>query len=144
MGTLIRENTNGHGFVATAPRAERVKIILVEWAAYPLHRNKQVDNRVVRCGLGRMLEGLRRFDPGLPIDVTVIINAAGTQDAGELDHSLLGLDQHADGLRGQLARLLEKKRELALAWRMQAYSKLPEKYAFIEAVHFRDNEGQDF
>jgi hypothetical protein len=130
-------------FVATPKRVERVKIILVEWAAYPLYRNKVVDNRVVRCGLGRMLEGLRRFDPGLPIDVTVIINAAGDADGSD-EAAAAAAEQQSDGLRGQLARLMRKRRELALARRLHAYSKLTEKYAFIEAVHFRDNQGQDF
>lgn len=141
MGTLIRETSEARGFVATAPHGERVKIILVEWAAYPLYRNKQVDNRVVRCGLGRMLDGLRRFDPGLPVDVTVIINAAGDVAGSDSEP---GSSQPPDGLRGQLARLRAVQREFALARRLHAYSRLPEKYAFIEAVHFRDNKGQDF
>jgi lipopolysaccharide biosynthesis protein len=114
-----------------------VKIVLVEWAAYPLYRNKVVDGRVVRCGLGRMLDSMRRHDPGLPVDVTVIINGAGDAQAAT------GRDAQP-GLRGKLQHLMEKQRQLSLARRMRAYTELTRKYPFIEAVHFRDNEGQDF
>jgi hypothetical protein len=90
-----------------------------------------------------MLEGLRRFDPGLPIDVTVIINAAGDAE-GPSEPATAVAEQQSDGLRGQLARLMRTRRELALVRRLQAYSKLSERYACVEAVHFRDNQGQDF
>jgi hypothetical protein len=49
------------GLDATAHAREgRVKIVLVEWAAYPLYRNKAVCKHTVRGGLGRMLDGLKR------------------------------------------------------------------------------------
>jgi hypothetical protein len=114
-----------------------VKIVLVEWAAYPLYRNKVVDGRVVRCGLGRMLDSMRRHDPGLPVDVTVIINGAGDAQAS-------AVADVQPGLRGKLQQLMEKQRQLRLAHRMRTYTELTRKYPFIEAVHFRDNEGQDF
>jgi hypothetical protein len=124
-----------------------VKIILVEWAAYPLHRNKVVDKHVVRCGLARTLDNIRRFDPGLPIDVHVVINAAAdgnesVPSAGQSDPP--GVDRAPSVLRTKLESLLRRRRELALARRMRTYAGLARKYPFIEAVHFRDNRGQDF
>lgn len=122
---------------------ERVKIILVEWAEYPLYRNKVVDSHVVRCGLGRMLDGLRRHDPGLPIDVTVIINGA-SEESSLLPSEPPSGEPDTDGLRAQLRWLMRKQRELKLTRRLSTYAGLAEKYPFVEAVHFRDNQGQDF
>lgn len=146
MGISIAEQPDDRsdryrGLLATTPAAseQRVKIILVEWAAYPLHRNKEVHGHIVRCGLGRMLEGMRRYDPGLPVGVVVVINGAD-----ELQQSVQALAAEGDGLRGKLERLLRKRREVQIAQRMRAYCRLAEKYPFIEAVHFRDNQGQDF
>jgi hypothetical protein len=116
----------------------RVKVILVEWAAYPLYRNKIVDKHVVRCGLGRMLEGLERHDAGLPLDVIVVINEAGEQGPAPSEWP------RSARLRSTFDRVLRRPRQLALARRMVAYRKLRERYPFIEAVHFRDNRGQDF
>jgi hypothetical protein len=113
---------------------------LVEWAAYPLYRNKVVDKHVVRCGLGRMLDNLRRYDPGVPLDVIVVINAA----ADESEPSPPASDVPESGLRRKFGRLMERQRELQLARRMHTYERLAERYPFIEAVHFRDNLGQDF
>jgi len=142
MGTtaLDRQNQRNGRLDATArARAEHVKIVLVEWAAYPLYRNKIVDTHTVRCGLGRMLDGLKRYDPVLPIDVVVVIN--GAEEQGATDPKSL---QWPTGLRGKVEHLLRRERELRLARRMRSYATLPRKYPFVEAVHFRGNQGQDF
>lgn len=134
-------------FAAQPAVGERVKIILVEWASYPLYRNKVVDKHVVRCGLGRMLDNIRRFDPGLPIDVHVVINAAAepTSQPPSAGPSVPpGSASGGRGLRTKIEALLRRQRELALARRMRTYAGLARKYPFIEAVHFRDNRGQDF
>jgi hypothetical protein len=155
--TLDKQNPGDGGLDATARAREgHVKIVLVEWAAYPLYRNKVVDKHTVRCGLGRMLDGLKRYDPGLPIDVTVVINGAEQQletsatpssssaaDA-ELSSPQLPSLLWPGGLRGKVERLLRRERELRVARRMRTYASLPRKYPFIEAVHFRGNQGQDF
>lgn len=125
--------------------------MLVEWAAYPLYRNKVVDKHTVRCGLGRMLDRLRRFDPGVPIDVLVVINGAdeaaatAAKQVGQaLARPPLSDARWPAGLRVTVERLLQRQRELRVARRMRAYAALPRKYPFIEAVHFRGNQGQDF
>jgi hypothetical protein len=158
MGTtaLDRQNQGDRGLDAT-PRAgeEHVKIVLVEWAAYPMYRNKVVDKHTVRCGLGRMLDGLKRYDPGLPIEVVVVINGADDESATGLNASSsapaepssappLSHLPWAAGLRSKVERLLRRERELRLERRMRAYAGLPSKYPWIEAVHFRGNQGQDF
>jgi hypothetical protein len=119
-----------------------VKVVLVEWASYPLYRNKVVDKHVVRCGLGRMLDGMRRYDPGLPTDITVVINAAGEEPeaAPRPPSDWPG----ATSLRNKLDQLFRRQREHALARRTRAYHGLSKQYPFIDAVHFRDNQGQDF
>lgn len=159
MGNTAIDKQNGgdEGLDATArPTEGRVKVVLVEWAEYPLYRNKVVDQHVVRCGLGRMLDGLKRYDPGLPIDVVVVINGAARQEetsakpaspsasGGALSSSQLSSVQWPAGLRSKVEHLLRRERELRVARRVRTYATLPRKYPFIEAVHFRGNEGQDF
>jgi hypothetical protein len=145
ISILNWERKSENGLLATPGAAsERVKVILVEWAGYPLYRNKVVDQHVVRCGLGRMLDGLKRYDPGLPIDVTVVINAAAEDEhAARLTPASSG-SVAARGLRRKFEALLRRRRERELGDRMRAYRGLAEQYPFIEAVHFRDNQGQDF
>jgi len=134
------ERKNESGRVAPKGAGECVKVILVEWAAYPLYRDKVVDKHVVRCGLGRTLDGLERRDPGLPVDVTVVINAAGDDHPERSPSNWPGVT----GLRQKFDAVLRRQRELALARRMRAYRHLAQQYPFIEAVHFRANQGQDF
>lgn len=120
--------------------------MLVEWAAYPLYRNKIVDKHTVRCGLGRMLDRIRRYVAGVPIDVVVVINGADEAGATAAKQSdrMLSSPQWPSGLRAKVERLLRRERELRVARRIRAYAALPRRYPFIEAVHFRGNQGQDF
>lgn len=149
---LDKQDQWDEGLDATAQAREgRVKIVLVEWAAYPLNRNKVVDKHTVRCGLGRMLDGLKRYDPGLPIDVVVVINGAEAQAETSAKPSTpsaadaeVADPQSPGGLRGKVERLLRRERELRVALRMRTYAALPRNYPFVEAVHFRGNDGQDF
>jgi hypothetical protein len=106
---------------------ERVKIILMEWAAYPPHRDKLVGRKTVHCGLGRVLDGMQRFDPGLPADVIVVINGAPQESK-------------PSGWGNPLQRLRQRR----IAQRLRSYAELPTKYPFVESVCFRDNRGQDF
>jgi hypothetical protein len=106
---------------------ERVKIILMEWAAYPPHRDKLVGSQWVRCGLGRLLEGMQRYEAGLAAEVLVVINGAPPPPRR--------------GLLGSTMQHLERRR---IRHRLQQYAQLPIEYPFVEAVCFRDNRGQDF
>lgn len=112
-----------------------MKIVLVEWAAYPLTRNKRLGTQHVRCGLGRNLENMARWPAGLAFEVLLIINraepAAGPQ-------GLLG------GARARLEHALHMGEARQLERRMKAYASLPQHYPFVRDLHFRDNVGQDF
>src|SRR5688572_2538809 len=124
---LDKQSQRVGGLDATARAAEgHVKIVLVEWAAYPLYRNKVVDKHTVRCGLGRMLDGLKRYDPGLPIDVAVVINGAEQQASASAETS----PQWPAGLRGKVEHVLRRERELRVERRMRTYAALPRKYPF--------------
>jgi hypothetical protein len=112
-----------------------MKIILVEWAAYPLERDKLVGDQLVRCGLGRTLEAMERWPAGLPLEVKVIVNRA---DPPEPPGTNMGKAW------GKLQRLLQKDPAQQIARRMREYAALKSRYAFIESVYFRNNRGQDF
>jgi hypothetical protein len=148
---LDKQNPVDRGLDATArARDGHVEIVLVEWAAYPLYRNKIVDKHTVRCGLGRMLDGLKRYDPGLPIEVVVVINGAeqletsAKLDGRDAAHVRPSSSERPSGLRGRVEWILQRQRELRVARRLRTYATLPRRYPFIEAVHFRGNQGQDF
>ena len=112
-----------------------MKIVLVEWAAYPLARNKIVGKQRVRCGLGRALQNMARWPAGLPFEVLLIINRAepGTNSKGLLS-----------GARARLSRVLRQDERRKVERRMNIYATLPQHYSFVRHVHFRDNQGQDF
>ena len=118
-------------------RPEQVRIILVEWAGYPLYREKVVNGRIVRCGLGRVLENMRRHGPGLAVDISIIIN--GADDEAAMDEGAAGRESRP--ALAPIRRLVNRRR---LATRMHKYERLPRQHPFIRAVHFRDNQGQDF
>lgn len=143
MGTSVNlgDGVDVRRVAAHRATPERVKIILVEWAAYPLYRNKAVATHTVRCGLGRMLDGLHRYDPGVVVGVTVVINAASEQS---VDGPRLSCVEWPGGMRKPIEWMLRRGRERRLARRMKAYFALPRRYPLVEAVHFRDNQGQDF
>lgn len=113
---------------------DRVKIILMEWAAYPPQRDKIVGKQMVRCGIARILENMGRYDAGLPHDVIVVINAAGSaaQSAG------------GEGSRGVVQRWRQRREQQQITERLHRYSELPHQYPFVQTVCFRDNRGQDF
>jgi hypothetical protein len=115
---------------------DAVKIVLVEWAAYPPQRDKLVGHQMVRCGLGRTLENMQRHSPGMPANLLVVINAAADGDGDtELPRGKW---------TGRLHRLLRLHRQRQLQQRLRAYARLPRKYPFIDTVRFRSNHGQDF
>jgi len=131
-----------------------VKIVLVEWAAYPPQRDKLVGQQMVRCGLGRTLENMQRHAPGMPAEVLVVINAA-PELAGQRSERQPASGKPAQGKqsRGQpskgkwrrrLKRLLQLQGQLRMARRLRGYAQLPRQYPFVQAVYFRGNQGQDF
>ena len=125
---------------------DAVKIVLVEWAAYPPQRDKLVGQKVVRCGLGRMLQNMQRHDPGMPAEVLLVINAApepeldGSQTQGEPSQ----VQGFAGRWRSRMRSLLQLHAELRMARRLRGYAQLPRRYPFVDEVHFRGNQGQDF
>jgi lipopolysaccharide biosynthesis protein len=112
-----------------------MKIVLVEWAAYPLARNKLVGKQRIRCGLGRTLQNMARWPAGLPFEVLLVINRA---EPGEPPKGLLG------GARARLSHVLRRDEAHKVQRRMDTYANLPQRYPFVQHVHFRDNHGQDF
>src|SRR5688572_8145121 len=118
---------------------DRVKIILMEWAAYPPHRDKIVGKQKVRCGLARILDCMRRYDPGVPADVIVVINAAGSTVYPSAGHPSAG-----GAGQGLVKRWQRRREQQRITERLHHYSELPHRYPFVQTVCFRDNRGQDF
>lgn len=72
----------------------------------------------------------------MPASLLVVINAAGDSEvAAEPPHGKW---------RNRLESLLRLHRKQQLKRRLRSYARLPRKYAFIDAVRFRSNQGQDF
>jgi hypothetical protein len=114
---------------------DRVKIILMEWAAYPPHRDKIVGKQKVRCGIARILDCMSRYEAGIPADVIVVINAAGSAPSARSG----GGEQ-----RGVVQRWRARREQQRITERLHQYSELPAQYPFVQTVCFRGNHGQDF
>jgi hypothetical protein len=53
----------------------KVKIILVDFTGYPLFREKEIFESVIKCGIGNLFENMNKFYAGVPLDVTLVINS---------------------------------------------------------------------
>ena len=121
-----------------APRGTApVAVILVERAANPLYRNEQVDGKIIRCGLGRTLECMDRYDPGVDIEVLVVINEAScpasvAETSRPSERAWRPLKRWAEG---RCRRRNERRRAM--------YAHLPRKHPFIGGVSFRDERGYE-
>ena len=71
----------------------------------------------------------------MPASLLVVINAAADPEIAPQPHGKW---------RDRLESLLRLHREQQLKRRLRSYARLPRKYAFIDAVRFRSNQGQDF
>jgi hypothetical protein len=54
--------------------ARPVKIVLADWAGYPLFRQRTLWTHRIECGSGRILENMERYQAGVPFDVILVIN----------------------------------------------------------------------
>lgn len=55
-----------------------MKIVLVDWAGYPLMRKKTIVRKIIRCGVGRILKSMNTYRAGLPFKVILIVNTVPT------------------------------------------------------------------
>ena len=51
-----------------------MKIVLVEWAGYPLRRQKVVAGHIVKCGLARILKSIDSCKAGAQFTVVIVVN----------------------------------------------------------------------
>lgn len=101
-----------------------INVVLADWMGYPLYRRKKIKNRVIECGVGRLLEMMKRFEAGKHFECTLIINT----------------DQQRPSQPSILPRLQLRKQKSNCA---QSYQHLLEKYPFIKKILFRENIGMD-
>ena len=126
----------GEAFTRPSTAKARTQVILVEEAAHPLYRNEVVNGKIIRCGLGRMLEGMDRYDPGVDIEVLIVINDAIASDHGS---SVEGPGRLLQPLRRWAAYRHRHRSER----RRLMYECLPRKYPFIGGVFFRGAQGRE-
>lgn len=131
--TIPRSEDAGTAATCAPSRDRRLQVILVEDASNPLYRNEEVNGKIIRCGLGRMLEGMDRYDPGVDIEVLIVINEAAPSD-------------RPNALRSRVLRPMqrwaERRRLLRGVRRRRMYASLPRRYPFIGGVHFRTEHGR--
>lgn len=51
-----------------------MKIILVDWAGYPLQREKKIGKTVITCGLEIILKQMAKYNAGIDFNIILIIN----------------------------------------------------------------------
>lgn len=57
----------------------KVKIILVDFSDYPLHRKKRLFRYDIECGLGNLLENMTKFKAGVQFEVILVVNEKGQE-----------------------------------------------------------------
>ena len=95
---------------------DSIQIILTDWAGYPFKRVKRLGDNKVKCGIGRILKNMARFDPGLNFDCTLVVNDIESQSN---------------------VSWFFKRNE-------QSYLQQLKKFNFLRNVYFRGNDGFDF
>jgi hypothetical protein len=66
---------------ARAPQG--VKIVLAHFDGYPLYREKQIFNGVIKCGIGRLFDNMVRYRAGVPLEVILVVNLGRDAEYGE-------------------------------------------------------------
>ena len=97
-----------------------VQIIIADWMGYPLKRRKKIKNRTVKCGLGRFLKQVSKYNEDIDFECTLIINA---NDSPTKKKRLYEFYQPANT--------------------RETYLELANSYPFVTSVQFRDNRGMD-
>jgi hypothetical protein len=127
---------------ALAPQGRApVVVILVERAENPLYRNEQIDGKIIRCGLGRTLECMDRYDPGVDVEVLVVINEASAP--ARVAESSTPSERVWRPLRRWAEGRYQRRNERRNEQRRAMYAQLPRKHPFISGVFFRDGRGHD-
>ena len=103
--------------------SKKVKIILNEWAGYPLVRHKTLGTQEIKCGLVSVLENINNYDAGVQFSIIIILNYS--KSFSEKIKAALGL------------RINPYKNDC------RKYLEIADKYDFIEDIIIRDNEGMD-
>lgn len=62
---------------------QKVKIILNDFADYPLFRQKYIFQDFIQCGIGNILQNMMKFDAGISFEVILIINEKTKNDRGK-------------------------------------------------------------
>lgn len=105
-----------------------VKVLLVEWMGYPLFRRKRLGSYTFECGLGHLVKNMQRFDPGVELDCTVVLN------------------RHPDGAWTRVGRVPVLDRLLLNSPRTNSEHKYREflrAFPIVRRVQFRVNHLQD-
>ena len=118
---------------------EPVRIVLNEWAGYPLEREKQLGSNTVLCGLGRLLNNLEKYDAKLDFTVILVINRVYGRARRWIDKArevipTLSLVLEACGVA---------KVDHAHQQRMAVYQTLMSRYPFVSEIIYRRNVGRD-
>lgn len=105
--------------------SKNAKIILNEWEGYPFFREKDLDGNIVECGIGRLIQNIRKFDSGVNFQIYLIVNTMW----GRKKYIL-----HKLGLSRSDEAHLKKWND---------FLQIKEENSFIEELIYRNNIGQD-
>lgn len=103
---------------------KKVSIILVDWDGYPLHREKQLGENVIKCGLAPLLDCLNNIEAAVDFDLHLIINQS--------DHTQKSMWVNKPFYR---RRYTKPSKDI--------YQSFMQTYSFIDGVYFRSNAGFD-
>lgn len=116
-----------------------VHIILVDWVGYPLYRRRWMGRQKFRCGLGRLFDNFSKYEPGLRVTMSLIINTE-VQYKPSLPEKWIS---KIPPLHFLIFGVRDWIRERRISQRMNRYVQFKDEHEFVKEILYRDNLGRD-
>lgn len=116
---------------------EKINIILVDWIEYDLYRQKKIGENTICCGSGAILDNMAKYNAGLDYQVTLVITGILNPiheyclDKYRVVRHILNPQKSSSDRINFHSRQKDR------------YLQLTKKFPFVNALHFKDNIGQD-
>jgi hypothetical protein len=110
----------------------KVQVVLVEWMGYPIFRKKPIDDYVIKCGIGHILNGMKLYDSGVDFECTIIVNEYDLPKRNKLIDWLCGFDLFRPLFFNNIHTNSKEK-----------YKEYFSSFPFVNKILFRENQNQD-
>jgi hypothetical protein len=110
----------------------KVQVALIEWMGYPLFRKKPLGEINFNCGLGNLLKNMKKYDPGVDIECSVVLNEFQIQKPNKL----ISAAYKVPILKPLLLNNVQTNTR-------QKYDEFLANFPFVNQCFYRDNTNRD-